>query len=69
MSSEIETEIERLQRLLADVEQQISVSQPQLSKTNLPTFLDGLHKYLFLKLGVQLDGTQSTSGDGSCKCG
>ncbi|KAJ5522960.1 hypothetical protein N7513_003337 [Penicillium frequentans] len=64
------SEIERLQRLLANAEQQLSASQQQLSvsqqrlsKTNLPTFLDGLHKHLFLGLEVQLDETQSTRGD------
>lgn len=57
------SEIERLQRRLAEAEQQLSASQQQSSKTNLPTFLDGLHKHLFLNLGVQLDETQSTRGD------
>ncbi|KAJ5291435.1 hypothetical protein N7478_000686 [Penicillium angulare] len=57
------TEIERLQRLLANAEQQLSASQQRLSKTNLPTFLDGLHRYLFLGLEVQPDETQSTRGD------
>ncbi|KAJ5787736.1 hypothetical protein N7457_002726 [Penicillium paradoxum] len=64
------SEIERLRRLLADAEQQLATSQQQLSasqqqssKTNLPTFLDGLHKHLFLNLGVQPDKTQSTRGD------
>ncbi|KGO73162.1 hypothetical protein PITC_003490 [Penicillium italicum] len=78
------SEIERLRRLLADAEQQLSTSQQQLStsqqqlsisqqqlsasqqqssRTNLPTFLDGLHKHLFLNLKVQSDKTQSTRGD------
>ncbi|CAG8918298.1 unnamed protein product [Penicillium salamii] len=57
------SEIERLQRLIADTEQQISACQQQLSKTNLPTFLDGLNKHLFLNLGVQPNETQSTPGD------
>lgn len=71
------SDIERLRQQLADTEQrllasqqQLSVSQQQLSaaeqqssKTNLPTFLDGLHRHLFLNLGVQLDETQSTRGD------
>ncbi|KAJ5117549.1 hypothetical protein N7448_011181 [Penicillium atrosanguineum] len=64
------SEIEKLQRRLAEAEQQLSASQQQLSasqqqssKTNLPTFLDGLHKHLFLNLGVQPDETQSTRGD------
>jgi hypothetical protein len=70
------SEIERLQRLLAGAEQQLSASQQQLSasqqqllasqqqssKTNLPTFLDGLHKHLFLNFAVQPDETQSTRG-------
>lgn len=57
------SEIERLQRLLAETEQQLLASQQQSSKTNLPAFLDGLHKHLFLNLGVQLDKTKSTRGD------
>lgn len=64
------SEIEELQRQLAYAQQQLSASQQQLSdsqqrssKTNLPTFLDGLHKHLFLNFGVQPDETQSTRGD------
>ena len=57
------SEIEQLQRLIAKTEQQLSAIQQRLSKTNLPTFLDGLHKHLFLGLEVQLDETQSTPGD------
>ncbi|KAJ5820541.1 hypothetical protein N7474_006132 [Penicillium riverlandense] len=64
------SDIEELRRQLADVEQRLSASQQQLSasqqrlsKTNLPTFLDGLHKHLFLGLEVQPDKSQSTRGD------
>lgn len=57
------SEIEELRLQLADVEQRLSASQQRLSRTDLPTFLDGLHKHLFLGLGVQPDETQSTRGD------
>ncbi|PYI36435.1 hypothetical protein BP00DRAFT_483281 [Aspergillus indologenus CBS 114.80] len=57
------SELEELRRQLADVEQRLSASHQRLSKTNLPTFLDGLHKHLFLGLQVQPDETQSTRGD------
>ncbi|RAH83552.1 hypothetical protein BO86DRAFT_447011 [Aspergillus japonicus CBS 114.51] len=56
-------EIEELRRQLADAEQRISASHQRSSKTNLPTFLDGLHKHLFLGLQVQPDETQSSRGD------
>ncbi|KAJ5471965.1 hypothetical protein N7539_008534 [Penicillium diatomitis] len=66
MTSEIEKLRQQLadaERLLSASEQQLSASQQRLSKTNLPTFLDGLHKHLFLGLEVQPDETQSTRGD------
>ncbi|OQD73884.1 hypothetical protein PENDEC_c013G04148 [Penicillium decumbens] len=64
------TEVEQLRRLLAE-EQRARVEERRLhaedreriSKTNLPTFLDGLHKYLFLDLKVQQETMQPTRGD------
>ena len=64
------TEIDELRGLLAE-EQRLRREEQRLrredrertSKTSLPTFLDGLHNYLFLGLGVQQDKTQSTRGD------
>ncbi|PWY88320.1 hypothetical protein BO70DRAFT_359760 [Aspergillus heteromorphus CBS 117.55] len=73
MSSEVE-ELRRLlaeeqrlraeeQRLRAEEQRLRAEDQEKISKTSLPTFLDGLHKHLFLGLGVQQDTTQSTRGD------
>jgi len=56
-------EVEQLRRLLAEEQRARAEEQERTSKTNLPTFLDGLHKHLFLGLGVQEDKTQSTRGD------
>lgn len=61
------TEEQRLraeeQRLRAEEERLRMGERERTSKTNLPTFLDGLHNHLFLGLGVQKDGTKSTRGD------
>ncbi|KAJ5941697.1 hypothetical protein N7516_001865 [Penicillium verrucosum] len=51
------------QRLRAEEERLRMGERERTSKTNLPTFLDGLHNHLFLGLGVQKDGTKSTRGD------
>ncbi|KAK5790631.1 hypothetical protein VI817_007918 [Penicillium citrinum] len=66
------SEVELLRQQLAAAEERLSASQQQLSisrqrssKTDLPTFLDGLHKHLFLNLEIQTDETQSTRGDPS----
>ncbi|KAJ5159033.1 uncharacterized protein N7500_008684 [Penicillium coprophilum] len=48
---------------LAERDQQLKAAQDQLADTNLPTYLDGLHKHVYLGLQVQLDKTKSTRGD------
>ncbi|KAJ5865145.1 uncharacterized protein N7529_007061 [Penicillium soppii] len=73
------TEVDKLRRLLekeqrlrredrenlAEEQRLRREDRERTSKSSLPTFLDGLHKHLFLGLGVQQDKTQSTRGDPS----
>lgn len=73
MSSEVEDLLRRLkeqqdlleeQRRRYEEEKRLRRdAEGRLSKTNLPTFLDGLHRHLYLGLEVQEDETQSTRGD------
>lgn len=57
------TEVDELGRLLEKEQRLRREDRERTSKSSLPTFLDGLHKHLFLGLGVQQDKTQSTRGD------
>ncbi|OQE23723.1 hypothetical protein PENSTE_c008G02429 [Penicillium steckii] len=59
------SEVELLRQQLAAAQQQLSISRQRFSKTDLPIFLDGLHKYLFFNLEIQTDEMQLTRGDPS----